>query len=402
MRHARRNGVLMAAAGVLFCVFLLAGCQKKVNAGKAVGTGNTETVSDFSEETADGKNVTQSSRELPIVAALPSMQSADETVYVTGDRVNVRKGADTGSAVVTVLARGASVRRTGIGESWSRIVWEGQEYYMASQYLSTQKPKTSETPDGTGNSSQAGTSAQTGGTASAPQTGGTGSVSSTGNGIGTKTSGGSKGILVAIDAGHQEKGNNEKEPDGPGSKTMKAKVASGTAGAATGLAEYKLNLAVSLLLKEELVKRGYDVYMVREIHDVNLSNAERAKMANDSGADIFVRVHANSLGDSSVRGTLTMCMTKKNPYNSSLYEKSRDLSKKVVDSMCAQTGFRNRGIQETDTMSGINWCEIPVTIVEMGFMSNTEEDRLMATEEYQVKFAKGIADGIDAYYGEQE
>ena len=138
--------------------------------------------------------------------------------------------------------------------------------------------------------------------------------------------------------------------------------------------------------------------MIRETDDVDISNAERAEMANKSGADIFVRVHANSLNDTSVHGALTMCQTSKNPYNGSLYSKSSALSKAVVKGICDTTGFKNRGVQETDTMSGINWCKIPVTIVEMGFMSNAEEDKKMATDEYRAKIAKGIADGIDAYY----
>lgn len=299
-----------------------------------------------------------------------SMKVVDETVYVTGDRVNLRIGASTESEVAAVLSKGTALKRIAAGDEWSKVIWNGKEYYMSSKYLSTKEGKAQES-------------------------------AKTGEGIGTKTSGGEKGILVAIDAGHQLKGNSKKEPDGPGSSVMKAKVSSGTVGVSTGLAEYKLNLTVSLKLKEELVRRGYDVYMVREIHDVDLSNSERAEMANKSGADIFVRIHANSINDSKVRGTLTMCMSRKNPYNSNLYEKSQKLSQEIVDGMSEKTGFKNRGIMETDTMSGINWCKIPVTIVEMGFMSNPEEDRLMATEEYQDKIVLGIADGIDAYYKEK-
>lgn len=211
----------------------------------------------------------------------------------------------------------------------------------------------------------------------------------------------SKKKIVAIDAGHQKKGNYDKEPIGPGAKTKKAKVSSGTQGRFTKVPEYELTLVIAKKVKEELIDRGYEVVMIREKHDVDISNKERAEIATEGGADIFIRIHADGSENPSVNGTSTLYPSKKNPYVPHLYKSSYALATAIVDSICENTGSKNRGAIARDDMSGINWSTMPVTIIEMGYMTNEKEDKLMQKKSYQKKIVKGICDGIDMYFEEQ-
>ena len=205
------------------------------------------------------------------------------------------------------------------------------------------------------------------------------------------------GKIVVIDPGHQAKGNNDKEPNGPGSSEMKTKVSSGTDGVASGEPEYKLALTVGLKLRDELEKRGYTVSMTRETNDVDISNAERAKIANDLNADVFIRIHADGSDDREMYGCMTLCPTAENIYNSNIYKQSRHLSDCVLEEYSAATGARANRVWETDTMTGMNWSNVPVTTIEMGYMSNPEEDMKMQDASYQALIVEGLANGIDKY-----
>lgn len=210
----------------------------------------------------------------------------------------------------------------------------------------------------------------------------------------------SNGHIVGIDPGHQSENidMSATEPNGPGSSTMKAKASTGTSGSFSGLPEYQLNLNVSLLLRDILEQRGYQVVMTRTDNDTAISNKERAELVASKGAEICVRIHANGDDSSGVSGALTMCPSQQNPYVSDLYDSSNRLSRCIIDSYCAATGFQNRGIIYTDNMTGINWSTIPVTIVEMGFMTNQNDDLKMADSAFQQTMAEGIANGVDAYF----
>lgn len=204
--------------------------------------------------------------------------------------------------------------------------------------------------------------------------------------------------LICIDAGHQQRGDSSLEPIGPGASSYKAKVASGTSGVATGKPEYQLTLEVALQLEQELTRRGYDVLMIRSTHDVNISNSARAAIANNAHADAFIRIHANGSDNANASGVITICQTPANAYCGAYYSQSRRLSEQILAHFAAACGCKNGGIWETDTMSGINWCSVPVTILEMGYMTNAAEDRLMSDPAYQGKMVQGIANGIDAYF----
>ena len=207
-------------------------------------------------------------------------------------------------------------------------------------------------------------------------------------------------FTVCIDPGHQAKGDSKTEPIAPGSSQRKARVASGTAGVATKKAEYVVNLEAALKLKELLVEQGYTVVMTRETHDVNISNAERAQLANTKKADMTVRIHCDSISNGGKTGATIIVPAKEGHYTQAIYPKSYAFATCLKEAL-EESSVKVNGIFERSDMTGFNWSTVPVVILEMGFMSNYQEDQMLSDPSYQQKLMQATTKALGVYRDNQ-
>ena len=176
-------------------------------------------------------------------------------------------------------------------------------------------------------------------------------------------------------------------------------MTSGTVGKYTHKAESEVNLETAKKLKSILISRGYKVVMVRESQDVNISNIQRAEIANKSNADLAIRIHCDGSGNSALHGYFILTPSSSNRFlSSSIVNSSLRLTKCLLPAIQKATGANNRGISYRDDLTGTNWSKVPTVLVEMGEMSNKQEDYALSTPAYQEKMALGMANGIDDYF----
>jgi N-acetylmuramoyl-L-alanine amidase len=209
------------------------------------------------------------------------------------------------------------------------------------------------------------------------------------------------GHKIAIDPGQQKSQMTEEEPVGPGASATTAKMSYGATSTTTGKREYEWSLLFAKRLEAELIARGYEVVLTREEHDVKISNAERAQFVNESGAELYLSIQADAASNKDAKGIYTQIPSQSNAFVGNLYSDCKRLAKEIQNNLIAETGTKDRGVQENDKVAAINYSEVPVAVLQLGFMSNVEEDTNLWSESYQDKMIKAICDGIDTYFSAQ-
>lgn len=200
--------------------------------------------------------------------------------------------------------------------------------------------------------------------------------------------------IIVIDPGHSNHSNLQKEQIAPGASELKIKDGGGAQGIITKTPEYEVNMKVAIKLKELLDKEGFTVLMTKTKNSESLGNIERAEIGNKANANLVIRIHADSSNSSSAKGASMLVPVGINDNTKAIYKESKRCGTIILNKLTEEVGMQNRGVVESNNMTGFNWSKVPVILVEMGFLSNTEEDKLLSSTDYQNKLARALTDGI--------
>jgi N-acetylmuramoyl-L-alanine amidase len=199
--------------------------------------------------------------------------------------------------------------------------------------------------------------------------------------------------LVCLDPGHGTAPviGRQVEPIGPGSAQLKIKDPGGASG------EAPVALAIARRTRALLRARGYRVAMTRDGTGYRGGNRERARFCNARGAALMIRIHADGSSDPSVHGISTLVPALRRGWTNDVYGASGRAGRLLQDELVAATGARNLGVVERADLTGFNWADVPVVLVETGFMSNPREAGLLRSAGYQQKVARALAGGAQRF-----
>jgi N-acetylmuramoyl-L-alanine amidase len=201
--------------------------------------------------------------------------------------------------------------------------------------------------------------------------------------------------LVCLDPGHGTIPyvGRQTEPIGPGSTQRKIKDGGGAPG------EAPVALAIARRTRAILQRDGYRVAMTRTVPGYAGGNIARARFCNVRRAALMVRIHADGSTDPGLHGVKTLLPALRRGWTDDIYARSVAAARRVQSAVVRSTGAANLGLFPRSDLTGFNWANVPAILVETGFMTNPREGRLLRTPSYQLRVARGLAAGAEAFVG---
>jgi N-acetylmuramoyl-L-alanine amidase len=201
--------------------------------------------------------------------------------------------------------------------------------------------------------------------------------------------------LVCIDPGHGTPPavGRQLEPIGPGSRTLKIKDGGGAP------SEAEVALAIARRTRVLLLRRGLRVAMTRTgptFRYGNGGNIARAEFCNRRHAALMLRIHADGATDTSRHGVSTLYPAWHRGWTDDVYAPSLRAARLLQHSIVGATRAADLGLVARSDLTGFNWANVPVVLVETGFLSNARERRLLHSPAYQQRVATGLAGGAAA------
>ena len=199
--------------------------------------------------------------------------------------------------------------------------------------------------------------------------------------------------LICLDPGHGTPPaiGRQVEPIGPGSRTLKIKDGGGAPG------EAAIALAIARRTRTDLLRRGFRVAMTRTGATFRLGsggNVARARFCNRRHAALMLRIHADGAANPALHGVATLYPAYHPGWTDDIYTRSLRAARLVQRSVVAATGAADRGLVARSDLTGFNWANVPAILVETGFVTNARERRLLHSEGYQSRVARGLASGV--------
>lgn len=164
----------------------------------------------------------------------------------------------------------------------------------------------------------------------------------------------------------------------------------------SGSYEKDVNLKIARKLKEKLNLNGYKVILTRD-SDEYVDNLLRAKLANKKRARVFISIHANAMeNNNSTNGVQVLYYPDRESTIGDL--NNNEFAGIIMDSLLKGTNAIDKGIIEREELIVLNQTKMPAIIVEAGFLSNANEEKLLLTDEYQNRIVDSIAEGVEIYF----